>query len=259
SGSTTLRRIARWNGQTWEAMGSGFNALIDQLYVFNGALFAGGAFTEVDGKTANFIARWDGTKWSPLASGTDGQVAALHGFDQRLYVGGWFGMAGGKLANGIARWNDSTTPVGIEWTNLVADGAGAHMSWRLSGDAVARASHITVERSAVQEGPYTAVGSLEPSARLSYADATVEPGQDVWYRLALTTRDGVVTNSSAERVRIPFDAGAFLVVTPSHGGIHIQYGLADSGPMRLEVFDAAGHRVHTLRQGISGAGRAELD
>ena len=69
AGGVAASRIARFDGASWSALGSGVNAPILALTVFDDgggpALFAGGGFTLAGGVSASRIARWDGTSWSP--------------------------------------------------------------------------------------------------------------------------------------------------------------------------------------------------
>ena len=44
--------IARWDGSTWRALGSGTNSGVNALTVHNGELVAGGAFTTAGGVPA---------------------------------------------------------------------------------------------------------------------------------------------------------------------------------------------------------------
>jgi len=96
---------------------SGMNGPVWSLATFDDgtgpALYAGGAFTAVAGKSANHIARWDGEAWTALGEGIGGVsspiVYAMTVFDDgdgpALYAAGDFTTAGGETANQIARWD----------------------------------------------------------------------------------------------------------------------------------------------------------
>jgi hypothetical protein len=103
-------RIARWNGTSWSAMGSGMNNTVFTLTTLpNGDLVAGGNFTTAGGVAANFIARWDGASWSAMGSGMNGGVRALTTLPNGdLVAGGVFSIAGGLAANRIARWDGAS-------------------------------------------------------------------------------------------------------------------------------------------------------
>jgi hypothetical protein len=103
----------RWDGSTWQSMGSGINGQVWALTIYNGELIAGGNFTTADGQTVNRVARWDGSAWQPLGTGIGGNpgsydVYALAVWNGELIAGGFFPTAGGQSANNIARWNGST-------------------------------------------------------------------------------------------------------------------------------------------------------
>ena len=124
AGGASANRIAKWNGSSWSALGSGMSgagfSTVQALAVYDDgggpALYAGGSFDSAGGVTANRIAKWDGTDWSPLGSGLNGpvHVLAVHddGGGPALYAGGGFTTAGGVAANRIAKWD------GTSWTPL---------------------------------------------------------------------------------------------------------------------------------------------
>ncbi|MDO8628897.1 MAG: right-handed parallel beta-helix repeat-containing protein, partial [Phycisphaerales bacterium] len=63
AGGGSANRIAKWNGSAWSALGTGMNAEVYALTVFDGgtgpALYAGGIFTTAGGVSAHYIARWE--------------------------------------------------------------------------------------------------------------------------------------------------------------------------------------------------------
>jgi hypothetical protein len=116
--------IARWDGATWSALGSGVNGSVNALAVFDDgsgpALYAGGSFGLAGGVAARRVARWNGVTWSALGTGLNGGAApaviALAAFDDgsgpALFVGGLFATAGAVSAANIATWN------GTSWSAL---------------------------------------------------------------------------------------------------------------------------------------------
>src|SRR5262245_3005835 len=60
--------IARWDGTSWSALGTGVGGLGSTVYALatdsSGNLCAGGFFGGL-----NYVARWDGTSWSALGYG----------------------------------------------------------------------------------------------------------------------------------------------------------------------------------------------
>lgn len=114
-GGVTMNNIARWDGSTWNAMGTGINGPVRGLTVtLAGDVIATGSFTQAGGGVAANIARWNGTTWSALGTGLGvfggTTVATMPNGD--VVVGGSFVTAGGLPANRIARWN------GTSWSAL---------------------------------------------------------------------------------------------------------------------------------------------
>ncbi|MFN9977836.1 MAG: hypothetical protein ACK58T_48810, partial [Phycisphaerae bacterium] len=106
SGSTTTAYIARWNGASWQPVGSGTNSWVYAVKALSdGSLVAGGAFTTAGGGAAKYIARWNGASWAPVGSGMGHFVYLLTAQSGGSFVAsGSFTTAGGIAANRIARW-----------------------------------------------------------------------------------------------------------------------------------------------------------
>lgn len=118
-GSLNVNNIARWDGHSWVALGSGIEStgpLSVKSIVINGTdLYVGGIFTNAGGITASNIAKWDGITWSALGTGTNNIVTSIV-VDQNgdIYAGGCFTQAGGNNANHIAKWTSSSS----SWSSL---------------------------------------------------------------------------------------------------------------------------------------------
>ncbi|MCB9898735.1 MAG: hypothetical protein H6825_12090 [Planctomycetes bacterium] len=120
AGALSVSRIARWNGHTWSALGSGLNSDVNALAVHDDgsgpSLYAGGAFTTAGGSASARIARWNGGSWTAMGSGADAPVYALATADVGsggvLVAGGSFSLMGGAAASRIAAWDGSA------WTAL---------------------------------------------------------------------------------------------------------------------------------------------
>jgi hypothetical protein len=129
AGGVPTNGIARWNGSSWSALGSGVSGgspkpSISSLGFFDDgsgagpALYAGGDFTAAGGVSASRIAKWDGSSWSPLGGGMSGGlvtgVSSLETFDDgsgagpALYAGGDFTTAGGVQVGHVAKWDGSS-------------------------------------------------------------------------------------------------------------------------------------------------------
>jgi hypothetical protein len=122
-GGVFASNIAKWNGTTWSALGSGADDFVEDLYVFDDgsgeALYASGAFSNMGGVPGtNAIARWKHGAWSAVGGGMNAEVMTMFGFDDgtgpALFAGGYFTTAGGVPAARVARWN------GTSWSALGA-------------------------------------------------------------------------------------------------------------------------------------------
>jgi hypothetical protein len=123
AGSVNASNVASWDGQRWEALGSGTDGVVRSFGVFDDgsgeALYVGGDFMTAGGLDAAHIARWDGSAWSVLDDGVNGPVYAMTPDDGRLYVGGEFGTAGGTPARNLAWWD------GDSWSGPPSGTSGA--------------------------------------------------------------------------------------------------------------------------------------
>ncbi len=127
AGSVSANYIAKWDGTSWSALGSGTENEIDALVVFDDgtgpALYAGPGGGHAGGIPTFGIAKWNGTSWSSVGNGPNGAAEALCVFDDGtgpgLYAAGSIFTIGGMTARHIARWD------GTRWSAL---GAGLN-SW----------------------------------------------------------------------------------------------------------------------------------
>lgn len=111
AGGISANYIAKWNGASWSALGTGTDGKVTALCMHNGEIYAGGLFTTAGGSSASNIAKWNGSSWSALGSGLDGQVYDLVSHNGDLYAGGAGFTVGGNTQY-IAKWN------GTNWTAL---------------------------------------------------------------------------------------------------------------------------------------------
>ena len=114
AGGVSVSNIAKWNGSSWSALGSGVGTgadLVMELAVSGADIYAGGSFLTAGGLTTNNIAKWNGSAWSALGSGVDNKVQALVISGSEIFVGGMFTTAGGLSANRIARWDGTSWSV----------------------------------------------------------------------------------------------------------------------------------------------------
>jgi trimeric autotransporter adhesin len=140
AGGSAATNIAKWNGISWTALGSGMSGgfdpstglpdtVVSALAVSGGDLYAGGHFTIAGGSAATNIAKWDGSSWTALGSGSSGKVVALAVSGSDLYAGG----------NGIAKWDGSS------WLEL-GSGIYGTSALAVSGSDVYAASGVSVAK-----------------------------------------------------------------------------------------------------------------
>lgn len=123
AGEVAANNIAKWNGDSWSALGTGIQRGENDYNYFDaiaadhsGKLYVGGTFDSAGGIPASRIACWDGTTWNSLGSGVNDKVFALAIDDNNnCYVAGWFDSAGNIVVNHIAKWD------GASWHTVGSD------------------------------------------------------------------------------------------------------------------------------------------
>jgi len=130
AGGQSAKHIARWNGSTWSAVGSGVNPVggstgVNTMLVWNDgsgdALYCGGNFDQIGGVTANGLARYKNGTWQALAGGLIGNLNALAVYDDgggpALYAGGSFTLDPGQtVIRYVAKWTGTSwIDTGLQW------------------------------------------------------------------------------------------------------------------------------------------------
>jgi hypothetical protein len=145
AGNPNADNIARWDGNTWHALGSGLNENVRAMAVSGNDVYVGGFFTDAGGNpNADIIARWDGNNWNAMGTGIGVSVFNNHYVNSivvsgnMVYVGGSFPNAGGTPnANHLARWDGSSWHVVIpglngEVTALALSGSDLYLTGRFT-------------------------------------------------------------------------------------------------------------------------------
>ncbi len=194
-GETTANGIAKWNGTSWSALGSGMNGNVSALALSGSDLYAGGGFTTAGGVATTNIAKWEGTNWSALGSGLNGVVDALALSGSDLYAGGDFSTAGGVAANCVAKWN------GSNWSALGSGLNGVVYALALSGSDLYAGGNFTTAGGnsanfvAKWDGSsWSALGS----GMNDFVEALTVLGSDLYVGGNFSTAGGVVANSIAK-------------------------------------------------------------
>jgi hypothetical protein len=193
-GEVIANGIAKWDGNAWSVLGSGFSNGVTALATSGNVLYAG---------VNNYVAKWDGIAWSVLGSGMTGGggpfnfvfVKALAVAGTNLYAGGAFTMADGTAANNIAKWD------GTAWSAL---GSGVD-SWvyalavsdtnLYAGGFFATAGGIPANRIGKWDGiAWSALGS----GMVGSVHALAVSGNDVYAGGDFTTTDGTAASNIAK-------------------------------------------------------------
>src|SRR5262245_47584000 len=156
AGGTATNRIAKWDGTSWTALGSGASGFVRALAVYDDG--SGPALHA--GDNLGLVRKWDGSTWSALGSASfgGGSVLALTVYDDgggpALYAGGGFTSIGGVPASKIAKWDGSSwTPLGSGVT-----GGGSVQAPVVDGDGGGPALYAG--------GGFTSMGGL-PANRIA--------------------------------------------------------------------------------------------
>jgi hypothetical protein len=244
AGGLTANHVARWNGSSWAALGSGTNSGVSALTVFDdGAgpmLHAGGKFTTAGGVVANRIAKWDGSSWAPLGSGMGAnQVLALAVFDDgggpMLVAGGDFTTAGGMAASRIARWD------GASWAALGTGMNDEVHALAVFDDGGGPALHAG--------GDFTTAGGVAVSRIAKWDGAS-------WAPLGSGTNGDVYALTAFDSGGLPalFAGGVFQIAIDSGDSRLAKWGcpVSSSGT----VYCTAGTTTSGCVPAISGTGNA---
>lgn len=106
-GNTVAAGVAKWDGQSWSAMGTDAGSAIRAFAVNGTEVYAGGRFV-IGGNTKVGVAKWDGQTWQQLGQlglSPMSDVLALTIMNGDVYAGGDFVTIDGVAANRIARWD----------------------------------------------------------------------------------------------------------------------------------------------------------
>src|SRR5438105_12551290 len=57
-GAVLATNAAKWNGRSWEPLGSGLNGAVKALVLSSSSLYAGGEFTLARGRRVSYVAKW---------------------------------------------------------------------------------------------------------------------------------------------------------------------------------------------------------
>lgn len=114
--------IAKWNGTSWTALGSGIIGSIRSIAIIGNDIYVGGDFNSpVSDGLARNVAKWNGTTWTRMNNGLGGGthiIRSVFVYNNEVFATGGFNTADGSPTTGTAKWD------GTAW---VAVGTGAPM------------------------------------------------------------------------------------------------------------------------------------
>ena len=273
AGGVIVNNIAKWNGSSWSALGSGVNGNVNAIVVSGSDVYAGGWFTTAGGVSANRIAKWNGTSWSALGSGVNNWVYAIAVNGSDVYAGGYFTTAGGDSANCIAKWNgsswsalgsgvDSETFPGVHAIAVSGSDVYAGGTFTTAGGVSANriAKWNGASWSALGSGVNSNVGAIAVSGGDVYAGGyfTIAGGKESSrfgiYHNVLTGIEGKpVINEHTAITRLEQNSP-----NPFGASTNIKYQLQKPGQVRLKVYNIAGQLVKILDNGYRTAGEHSI-
>ncbi|MFM7016341.1 MAG: T9SS type A sorting domain-containing protein [Bacteroidota bacterium] len=109
----TVNGIAKYNGTTWSALGTGVNNVASEypvaVKVVGSSLYVGGNMTLVGGYFANGFAKWNGSAWSiPNTAGyTIGGSMSMTAINNDLYIATNSSYQSGAWQYGVFKYNGS--------------------------------------------------------------------------------------------------------------------------------------------------------
>jgi hypothetical protein len=204
AGGVAVTGVARWDGITYQPIGSGVPGEWECAAEFNGDLYLGGAWGGGNGD----LAKWDGNNWtvSTVFEGSGSRTHALHVHNGELYAGGEAVDENGTYHR-VKRWNGAAwTDVGHVFNNtvhalasfnneLIAGGAFTYAVIhsplmfrvaRFDGNGwiqLANGLDLKVNDLLVADGRLFACGQTLGNQARTGALAQLVPGQTVWEML----------------------------------------------------------------------------
>jgi hypothetical protein len=223
AGGVPASHIAKWDGNSWSALGAGFSSPfgmyleVKSMTEYEGELYVGGRFVDVDGMPANNLAKWNGTSWSSMGTsiGLDGgdQVLALASHKCQLFIGGKFDNIGAYPCKGVAKYTPAsliTANIGLYGDTYSTTTQLSSYQWYYAGYPIIGATSPTFKAffdgSCFVEG-LDSNGCLVQSAGLDYSLGIEAPSLSGTMNLYPNPNSGVFTvtgntSLSSEKVRI---------------------------------------------------------
>jgi trimeric autotransporter adhesin len=125
-GSAAVEGVARWTGESWEALGEGYQSVY-RLAVYKGKLYAAGSLNKKDKPVEGGLAVWTGAAWEIVPGFEKRSIEALAATETHLWMAGGLGTGNGELG----RWDGTTLEsFGKELTSSAQIGINSIVPWK---------------------------------------------------------------------------------------------------------------------------------
>jgi hypothetical protein len=219
AGGIPAANIAKWDGTSWSALGSGTDDIVWALAVSGNDVYAGGEFFHAGGIEVGYVAKWDGSSWSALDSGIPGDfyysggiIFALAVSGSDLFVGGaYVTMPDGSPGANIAKWDGTSWwPLGSGVNNdvyaltalgndLYAGGsfsiAGGKVSQYIARAYLLPLPTLSVARSGLPQGGITVSWPSADSDNFTLQQAATPNAPASWVSTTASITDDGITKS----------------------------------------------------------------
>jgi hypothetical protein len=210
AGTKTVTNMAKWNGSSWAAVGSGLDYVpflssdtntpsVNALAFIGTNICAGGVFNVSGSVSLGNLAEWNGTSWSSLGV-TDDEVDAIYAVSaSEIYVGGAFDTIDNVPASTVALWN------GANWNPLDTGSDGTVYALALTGNLlIAGGSFDSLgEANATSIGQWdgiswAALGNQIGNSPDNQVNACIISETNVYLGGSFVTAGGVTLNGMAD-------------------------------------------------------------
>ncbi|MBL9118210.1 MAG: putative Ig domain-containing protein [Verrucomicrobiaceae bacterium] len=239
--------VARWNGATWEALGTGLNnttgSIVYSMAVDGSQLYVGGLFETAGGQPAANVARWNTSTstWSALGDGVNGTIFSLRYYNGVLYAGGNFTEAGGNPAKNVARWTGST------WQPMAAGLPQAVRAFEVLGSTLYAAHADRVSRwtgsawVTLPDVSFSTIYDLDASGGKLYGGSSIQAWDGTAWSFVGSGQPGEMEQIAVDGTRI-YTAGLFSSfggsLSPSNFAAGTIIPAAPPEPPELDPFPA---------------------
>ncbi len=261
AGLNGANRAARWNGTAWSALvppgahGLPAASSVTAMSVAGSLVYVAGAFTQIDGITANGIAKWDGSAWTSLgtgsANGVTGVIHAIAVAGSDVYVGGYLSKAGGQPTQCVARWNGSAWSGLAQYCRDSGGGDGDVRAILVSGsDLYVGGNFVQIQNASavyasyvarLSGGSWSSLNGQAFSGTDAPVNALVKLGSDIFVGGEFTSVAGFTANHIARWNGVAWSAlmdgasngvaGTVLTLTPFSVGIVAGGEFLQAGPV----------------------------